>query len=709
MRSAEFQDALAGTGIDSWELRRQLWEAAPDLVLTAPDFLQFTQTLHLVDTWGEIREQVRRLDLAPLRWRGWAVLAVGPLALLVTAAVLIAGVLGWAGAFVLVCLLATAGIVVFASYSAIYVAADLAEESRGTLTREVVGPYLRKIVSERVNTPERERRLYVTSAPGLGGLSDRDQVVSTRAAERLTRVVAGMTAGSVAVCGRRGVGKTTLLRSLCDAGLARAEEPELRVLVSAPVDYDVREFVLHLFARLCTAVAGDPPRREPAAMAIPDGLGLAHRVGRYLRRILTGLAAIACAAAGADLLIGLPSPDAVPRWAGHFWAFMHDLRALADPRAWSAARIPVGIVLLLLAVVLAYRTMHRRSRRPVVRIEDDLPGEARRQLDRIRFLQTFTTGYSGGVKIPAGVQVGATIGRQLAEQQLTLPALVDAYRAFAEQTAAWWRARHADRGRLVIGIDEVDRIRDADSAERFLNDLKAVFGSPHCVYLVSVSEEALARFQLRIPSGRTVFDSAFDEIVGVTQLHYTEVRELLMRRVAGISDPYIALCHALSGGLPRDVLRTARALIAGVTATGEAADLANQATRLISEEVAALKYATIRALTTDIPAAIPDGAPTDYAELLRHLVNETWPGDTPEALAHASGQVRACTAGPVADSLAVTLDYLAAVADHFGPSLDQLITDIRSGNMTVEALAQARAALSIDAKLAEELVARARE
>ncbi len=47
---------------------------------------------------------------------------------------------------------------------------------------------------------------------------------------------------------------------------------------------------------------------------------------------------------------------------------------------------------------------------------------------------------------------------------------------------------------MLIGIDEVDKILDGERAEAFLNDIKAVFGVPGCLYLVSLSENALAVF-----------------------------------------------------------------------------------------------------------------------------------------------------------------------------------------------------------------------
>ena len=56
------------------------------------------------------------------------------------------------------------------------------------------------------------------------------------------------------------------------------------------------------------------------------------------------------------------------------------------------------------------------------------------------------------------------------------------------------------------------------------------------------------------------FDSSFDEIVHVRMLRPRESRDLLKRRNTNISDAQALLCHCLSGGLPRDLLRAIRML-----------------------------------------------------------------------------------------------------------------------------------------------------
>jgi hypothetical protein len=77
-------------------------------------------------------------------------------------------------------------------------------------------------------------------------------------------------------------------------------------------------------------------------------------------------------------------------------------------------------------------------------------------------------------------------------------------------------------------------------------------------FLVSVSEDALARFALRGIPLRDAFDSTFDTIAEVDRFSVEDARILLERRVVGMPQVLAYYCHALSGGIPRDLIRFCR-------------------------------------------------------------------------------------------------------------------------------------------------------
>jgi hypothetical protein len=169
------------------------------------------------------------------------------------------------------------------------------------------------------------------------------------------------------------------------------------------------------------------------------------------------------------------------------------------------------------------------------------------------------------VTLPLSSEVGWSRQRQRERRPLTYPELVTALRGFLE-VFAWSTGVNPA---VIIAVDELDKIESADDAQRFINEVKGIFGAQGTQFLVSVSEDALASFERRGMPVRDAFDSAFHEIVRVDYLTLVDTVELLSSRVIGLPEPFKWLVHCMSGGLPRDVVRTARAMVA-LTSSGEA-------------------------------------------------------------------------------------------------------------------------------------------
>jgi hypothetical protein len=106
--------------------------------------------------------------------------------------------------------------------------------------------------------------------------------------------------------------------------------------------------------------------------------------------------------------------------------------------------------------------------------------------------------------------------------------------------------------------------------------------------------------------------------VWIEPLGLREAGDLLDRRVIRLPAAFTALCYVLSGGLPRDLLRVARAIF---TTYGDRArtqlELAEATRNIINDEIRALKHrAMAHAASLDIP-----GSP----DLLGLLSSEDWP------------------------------------------------------------------------------------
>ncbi|GAA1517092.1 hypothetical protein GCM10009677_58000 [Sphaerisporangium rubeum] len=216
----------------------------------------------------------------------------------------------------------------------------------------------------------------------------------------------------------------------------------------------------------------------------------------------------------------------------------------------------------------------------------DAASQASAHLRWIEYLQTRTdeAGASAG-----GSWFGLSAKRAVSHtrQPLTYLEIVDALKGFLAVTAAELTTKGGRPRGFVVGIDELDRIEPAARARDLLNELKVVFDVPGCLFLLSVSDEALREADLAPVGRRDVFDSAIDEIIRVEPLDLATAIRLLDTRAVGLPVPFTALFHCLSGGMPRDLLRTARAA-AALLAPGRPAPLGDVTAALLTREAARL-------------------------------------------------------------------------------------------------------------------------
>jgi hypothetical protein len=515
------------------------------------------------------------------------------------------------------------------------------EVARGAFTAAVfergVKRALRSLIDDRTETSYLAT-LTVDSAPGLAELTRDDIDVSMGVADALQHTMRGMSGGSIGVAGPRGIGKTTLLEAFRRGNRSIREEqrqPPLAVLVSAPVAYDGRDFILHLFAQLCeTVIAGSSPGDSypptPSSQTSAQRRDFVLFVSRLVSRafLLAGAVllavvlfvphsserdAIAIGAILATLGLVLIGPRALGGVSLPLVKLslnsVRDAIALTILRSLAAIALPAGVLLVTLAslnhlpntfvlwsaaIVLigtaAVTAAHFITKwftlasdlygdpRPIDGdVHDALVPIALRWRDRIRYQQRYTSGWSGGLKASIGFEFTRSAGTDASDQQLTFPDAVDSLRRFLLQATR-------DRD-VLIAIDELDKIESSPLARRFLNEVKAIFGIEHCFYLIAVSEDAMSQFERRGLPVRDVLDSSFDEVVYMDRLTISDARHVISQRVVGLPVPFLFLVHVLSGGLPRDLIRATRVLIEHRVAAKRPLGVGEASTALVGRDV----------------------------------------------------------------------------------------------------------------------------
>jgi multisubunit Na+/H+ antiporter MnhF subunit len=335
--------------------------------------------------------------------------------------------------------------------------------------------------------------------------------------------------------------------------------------------------------------------------------------------------------------------------------------------------VPREFVLHLYAQTCNAVLAHLRAADPKIlrrRRQDDrvqLARSAHRGLRDVAYVQTLAGETSGKFGF-RGAELAYKRGTSLTGRPRTFPEVVDDFRQFVRTVA-----RTLEPVRVVIAIDEIDRIGAGEPARRFLNEIKAVFDVPGCYYLMAVSTEAQHDFELAGMGLRSVFDSSFDEVVRVDYLDFQLARGLISRSVDGLPEVFVALAYAFSGGLARQLTRSARAIVRQPRGTL----LADVAEKLISDELDRVCKTTSDALT-----ALDDR--DGVTKLLRVLADPDLDLHVCYERVQAAYDGEHTSISDLRDRAAARIAFLAVVRDFFTNDLAEVLPE------QVNALARAR-------------------
>jgi hypothetical protein len=484
-----------------------------------------------------------------------------------------------------------------------------------------------------------------TTGRGLSEVLNSTHEVPTAVHRDLLQTFENLPGASIGICGPRGAGKSTLLWSLCSGNRKVGGRDAITVCTAAPVEYETRDFILHIFSCVCQQVLKTKGVTENRGLPFDEqhGNDLTKPLLKQQSRIgwifvwlgasivllsLFFTAMIWDPHAALDTVPSQPATQtsappgsgataqgspasggtsqAPKAGASSSKGFIEVMEIKPGPLLlWGAAGTLLGALLILSDQLSRLRDKYGDGRpiHPLIRFfvrppQPAAPGDplatwAQQHLHDIRFQRSYSSGWSGALKIPAGFETGATLGTSLAQKQESLPEIVERFRNFVELITR-------EFSRVIIGIDELDKLKSETDARKFINEIKAIFNIPNCFYLVSVSENAISNFERRGMPFRDEFDSAFDDIRHVDYLTLNGSRRLLGRRVLNLPEIFLCLCHVLSAGLPRDLIRVTRAMLDYAKINPTNNSVTDIAEMLIANEVAK-KVQAIEIAAREVP------------------------------------------------------------------------------------------------------------
>lgn len=534
---------------------------------------------------------------------------------------------------------------------------DQAKIADANLKDKGILELIRTLINNRI-TPSYSLSLTHIEGKGLAEVIDVSQTIDSNAKQRLDFLLNNMPGGSLGIAGPRGAGKSTLIRTYCGPKPLAAQlkdKPVLAIMVSAPVKYDPREFILYLFSAVCLSVLKKEDRLPEdlfedeiqrthgsarswhlwiwsylPVMAIMlsmllfcTSLTLYSWHKEYHGHAKTGKVAPSVANLKDSLVSKrTPTKDITKKQNKRPDTLQIQNNAVDSTGSFTqfytyqiskSSQSPVtlfNIAIFLMAIGFIALIFGKRDRNALFTF---ISVFVRIMLRTDQLKQRAKTSYS--TYLPPLSATALRWLKKLKFQQsytagwsgsLKLPIALDGSLSSAmtlaekqlsnpEIIAAFTDMLSlctADH-QVIIGIDELDKLASEEDAKMFLNEIKSVFGIPRVFYLISVSENAMNSFERRGMPFRDVFDSSFDSIVYVDYLNLIATQQLLQRRIIGKPMPFFALAFCLAGGLPRDVIRYFRQILELAVDDRELGSIVE---RLMTAEVDAKVRAVLQAL-----------------------------------------------------------------------------------------------------------------
>lgn len=360
---------------------------------------------------------------------------------------------------------------------------------------------------------ENEQSLLAPFSPEL--------FVEHRGWDGLEQILRGSGAGSYGLSGPRGAGKTWMM----ERALERTDEDGgLGIWFPSPSEYEPTAFI----AALSDVVAA---RYE----AYYDSrTGHSTKAARSRFRLYYGAGGLlAYLSIGALILTNLGGSSSI------FSRFLTLSNSLL-------------ILFALGGVVLAFYATrrYRDDREGLGRVRREAEDLRRQVRYAVSATESDEVGISGAY---AGIGAGLKRARerQLVERPATLSSLIHNFRAFVRMIAT-----ELD-GRVVIAVDELDKMSDAARVAQLLRDIKGIFEIPGACFLVSLSDEAARALELGAVRARNEFNSSFYTVISLPPLPPRDCVSLLHLRDPSF-DPDCGLAIGiLTGGISRELVRVA--------------------------------------------------------------------------------------------------------------------------------------------------------
>jgi hypothetical protein len=411
------------------------------------------------------------------------------------------------------------------------------------------------------------------------------------------RKLSGRGWSTIAIVGRRGVGKSRILHELYQPTYSEFQDYGIKVWMSAPSHYQEEDFIESTLEQLALKTE----------QVIANYLGAESLVVRRLELLLFQSGLIVFLIASSILIVML-------------WIIYHRLSRHEVMITW----FPIFIIFIFSIVCLIIHITRLQPLDLTPWLESDRIHSPhtvflyRRVQEVFNYISSRKMNVSNSLELIAGQRViasivGITIGfilsftistilssmfrsslssiiffilflfisllssinlynrwnKKVAKHKKSLMSLISEYRDFATTIVSRLHMGALDgrANKVIIYIDELDKIIELDDIRNFLRRMKGIFEIPGIYYYLSISEDALAALYLGSTQGKNEVDSSLDHIVRIPPLSWVESVEVTKVYLQSLQKfefdkKIIEILVATSFGIPRDILRRCDELLA---------------------------------------------------------------------------------------------------------------------------------------------------
>ena len=349
----------------------------------------------------------------------------------------------------------------------------------------------------------------------------------------------------IGITGVRGSGKTTVMESI----ISQYQKGNFTLRITSPTEYDEKEFFVMVFKRICEEVNKKIEEELKIRESITR-IGIKEKL-KYIA--LSFFFFLISSFFGFWILNYL--------FYGNYFLYYYEFPPLSNISFISW--IFITIVILILSIGLANYLIRGKSRIFANSRMIGLYLLTQETLENLMYEKTISQKAEAKIGVFEQIFVFLKGGKELKTRSFTLPGLTSEYNNYI------LNVMEAFGGKIIICIDELDKIADPESVKRLLKGIKGALFQKYCYYLISISEDAVISFRERISKERDILESTFDEIISLERTSIDIARKIVKKwlgykqkeEISREIDISINIMSILSGGIPRELLRNLREVL----------------------------------------------------------------------------------------------------------------------------------------------------